>query len=471
MRVLLIFAPRKKILQADMSDVFEEESGFYPPLGLLYLASYLKETSSHEVEILDTQVENMDYNQIKEEISAYSPQVVGITAMTFNLLDVLDVAKAVKEVDSGIHVNLGGPHPYIFREESINLKFVDSLTIGEGEITFTELVNSLEKKEPLSKVKGLVYKEGDKIIYNEERSFIEDLDSLPNPDRTLIPYQKYHSVLGKDRLITTMMTSRGCPFRCIYCHRPHMGKKFRARSAFNIVKEMKECMELGIREFIFFDDIFTFDKKRVFEVCDEILNRHLKVKWSIRARVDTVDYDMLVRLKEAGCHRIQYGIEAGTDKTLKILKKGITLQQAQKAIHLAREVGMTTLADFMLGSPNETKEDILQTIEFALNLNPDYAQFSITTPYPATELYTMGFKSGLITQDYWREFAANPTSDFKTPVWEENLKKEELVKLLNLAYKKFYTRPNYILKQMFSISSIGEFKRKAKAGLKVFSLK
>lgn len=471
MRVLLIFPPRKKILQADMSDIFEEESGFYPPLGLLYIASYLKENSHHEVEILDTQVSNMDYNQIKEKIIAYSPQVVGITAMTFNLLDVIDTAQVVKEVDSRIHINLGGPHPYIFRKESINLKCVDSLTIGEGEITFTELVNALEKKEPLAKVKGLVYKENDNIIYNEERGFLENLDALPQPDRTLIPYKKYHSVLAKDRLITTMMTSRGCPFRCIYCHRPHMGKKFRARSASNIIEEMEKCLELGIREFIFFDDIFTLDKRRVFDICDEILNRKLKVKWSVRARVDTVDYDMLVKLKKAGCKRIQYGIEAGTSKILQVLKKGTTLKQAQKAIQIAKEIGITTLADFMLGSPKETKEDILQTINFALKLNPDYTQFSITTPYPATELYTMGLESGLITQDYWLEFAKKPTSDFKTPVWEENLKKEELAKLLNLAYKRFYTRPQYILKELFSLSSLGEFKRKAKAGLKVFSLK
>ncbi|MEW6096606.1 MAG: radical SAM protein [bacterium] len=471
MRVLLIFAPRKKMLQADMSDTFEEESGFYPPLGILYIASYMKENSNHEVEILDTQVEDIDYDQIKDKIRNYSPQVVGITTMTFNLLDVMDVAKAVKEVDRNIHVNLGGPHPYMFQQESINLKFVDSLTIGEGEITFTQLVNSLEKKECLDKVKGIIYKRDGKVIYNEPRGLIEDLDSLPNPDRTLIPYQKYHSVLAKDRLITTMMTSRGCPFRCIYCHRPHMGKKFRSRNAFNIVKEMKECMELGIREFIFFDDIFTLNRRRVFEVCDEILNRHLKVKWSVRARVDTVDYDMLVRLKEAGCNRIQYGIEAGTDKVLKILKKGTTLKQAVEAIRISKEVGMTTLADFMIGSPGETKEDILQTINFALKLNPDYAQFSVTTPYPATELYTMGFELGLFTHDYWKEFAQSPTPNFKTLVWEENLKKEELVELLNLAYKRFYTRPQYILKQLLSLSSIGEFKRKAKAGLKVFSLK
>lgn len=471
MRVLLIFPPRKKILQADMSDVFEEESGFYPPLGLLYIASYIKENSDNEVEILDTQVENLDYDQIKYKIRDYQPQVVGITTMTFNLLDVMDVVKAVKEVNRNIHVNLGGPHPYIFQEESINLKFVDSLTIGEGEITFNELVNSVEKKEPLDKVKGLVFKKNGNIIYNQPRELIEDLDSLPNPDRRLIPYKKYHSVLAKNRLITTMMTSRGCPFRCIYCHRPHMGKKFRARSAFNIVKEMKECMGLGIHEFIFFDDIFTLDRRRVFEVCDEILTHKLNVKWSVRARVDTVDYEMLAKLKEAGCNRIQYGIEAGTPKTLKILKKDTTIIQAQEAIRMSKEVGMTTLADFMLGSPNETKEDILQTINFALKLNPDYAQFSITTPYPATELYNMGFESGLFTHDYWKEFAKNPTHNFKTPVWEEKLKKEELVELLNLAYKKFYTRPNYILKQLLSLSSIGEFKRKAKAGLKVFSLK
>ena len=471
MKVLLISPPTDNILRADYSDMFEEEGGTYPPIGLMYIAAYLQQYTDHSVEILDARAEGISYDGIKKEVEKRCPDIVGITTLTFTLLDVLEVAKGIKQVNERIHVNLGGPHPYIYPNETIKYPYIDSLTIGEGEIIFTELVKALSSHIPLSTVKGIVYKEGDNIIITEPRELIKDLDSLPHPARRLTDYKKYTSVLAKDAVITTMMTSRGCPYHCIYCHRPHLGKEFRARSAENVVDEMIMCVNLGINGFVLFDDTFTVDKKRVFDVCNNIIKKGLKIRWSIRARANHVDYEMLKKLKQAGCLWIQYGIEAGTEEILHNLRKGITIDEAMQAIRLSKQAGLITMADFMIGSPCETKENILKTIEFAVNLDPDYAQFTITTPYPATELYELAIKQGLAREDYWRNFASNPQKGFLPPVWNENLSRDELEGLLRLAYSRFYRRLGYVFRQVLKIRSFGEFKRKAAAGLKVLGFK
>ncbi|GAJ08370.1 unnamed protein product, partial [marine sediment metagenome] len=168
-----------------------------------------------------------------------------------------------------------------------------------------------------------------------------------------------------------------------------------------------------------------------------------------------------------GCERIHYGVEAGTDRILKVLKKGITLEQVREAFRLTRKAGISTLAYFMIGSPRETKEDISKTIKLAKELNPDFAHITVTTPFPATELYSQGLKEGIISYDYWREFAQNPKKDFQTIYWEKILSRKELFELLNYAYKSFYSRPGYIVKALLKVRSPGELKRKIKAGWKV----
>lgn len=234
-----------------------------------------------------------------------------------------------------------------------------------------------------------------------------------------------------------------------------------------MVNEIQECLGIGIREFLIYDDTFTIDRERVLNICNEILNRRLDIGWDIRARVDNVDEEMLKRLREAGCERIHYGVEAGTNKILKVLKKGITLGQVKEAFRLTKKAGISTLAYFMIGSPTETKEDILETIKLAKELNPDFAHITITTPFPVTELYSQALRAGVIPSDYWREFAQQPEKGVVTKYWEKELTKEELFYFLNKFYKKFYGRPFYILKQFLKIRSSKNFIRKIRTGLKI----
>ncbi len=471
MKVLLINPPRENELTGNNPALIDEARGFNPPLGLLYLAGYLEKHTSHRVEICDAQVEELSYPRLKERIESSSPDLVGLTAMTFTLLDVIKTARLAKEVDPIIPVAVGGVHAFFYPTETVNLKGIDYVLSGEGEESFALLLDRLEDQGDLQTVPGLTYLAEGEVRSSPAPPLCANLDSLPFPSRHLTPYGRYSSVMAKRQPITTMFTSRGCPFRCSFCSRPHLGKGFRYRSAGNVVDEMEKCVELGIREFLIYDDTFTVNRDRAIAVGEEIIRRKLEIGWDIRARVDCVDREMLEILKRAGCERIHYGVEAGTEKILKVLNKGITLDQARETIDLTRKLGIETLAYFMIGSPTETREDILQTIRFALELKPDFVHITILCPFPGTEIYARGLREGVFTRDHWRDFAADPQPGFSPPYWNKILSDEELQELLQLAYKKFYTRPSYILKKTLQVRSVRELKTKFKAGMKIFRMK
>jgi len=469
MRILLINPPSKNEILSCNPDFINQERGYTPPLGLLYVAGYLEQFPDFEVSVLDCQVEEINYSKLPAFIEKKKPDIIGITAMTFTLTDALKVVKIAKEVNPQIKIVLGGPHPHIYPKETINLPGVDYLILGEGEVAFFELLNHLKKGNniPPSHIKGLVFKVNGEIVQTGFREPIMNLDILPFPARHLTPYHKYSSILAKKNPVTTMITSRGCPYRCIFCDRPNLGKVFRARSAENVVREMIECKKMGINEILIYDDTFTVNRQRVLDICQEIQKRNLNIAWDIRARVDTVDKEVLKALKKAGCQRIHYGVEGGTQKILNILRKGITLEQVEEAFELTKKIGIRTLGYFMIGNPTETKEDVLATINFAKKLNPDFVQITITAPLPATDLYKLALEEKILPDDYMQKFAENPTADFKLRHWEKNLSEKELNQLLNYAYRAFYWRPSYVIKQLFGIRSITELKRKLKAGLRI----
>ena len=466
MNVLLINPPIENMITTNIPAFVDTERGYNPSLGIMYIAAYAEKYTDHKIEILDMIVEEMGYDTLENEIKKRKPDIVGITTTTFTLIDSIITAKIIKSVDNDIKVVFGGPHAYIYPEETIRLPEVDLLVLGEGDITFTELLQKIDNYEELKRVKGIVFRHGDKIVNTGYREFIEDLDSLPFPARHLTPYKKYYSLIAKRNPITTMFTSRGCPYRCLFCHRPHMGKKFRARSPENVVEEMGECVNMGIHEILIYDDTFNIDRKRVLDVCNLIKERDIDIYFDIRARIDRINKEMLIALKEAGCVRIHYGVESANQRILEILRKDITVEQAEKVIKMTKDVGIETLAYFMIGNPTETRDEILNTIKFAKKLKPDYCHFSATTPFPATPLYALGLEKGIF-KDYWKEFASNPTKDFVPQLWEENLRRGELIGLLEYAYKSFYTRPSYVFKKILKVRSFDEFKRKAKAGLKI----
>ncbi|MFA5124375.1 MAG: radical SAM protein [Patescibacteria group bacterium] len=466
-KILLINPAQFQPIAANQPEIYDKEIDYLPSLGILYLASYLKKFGNHEIKIADCGVENISYDGIGDIAKDFKPDIVGITALTFVLLDVIAIIKAIKTSFPGTLIVLGGPHPNLYPNETINLPGVDFIVLGEGEKPFKELIDNIDDREKLKTTPGLIFKLNGEIINTGHCELISNLDELPFPARQLTKYDKYFSIIAQKSPVTTMFTSRGCPYRCLFCDRPYLGKIFRARSAKNVVDEMAEIKKMGIEEIFIYDDTFTINRQRTIDICHEVINRKLEINWDIRARVNTVDEEVLHWLKIAGCRRIHFGVEAGTQKILDILKKDITLEMVEKVIGWTKKEGIETLAYFMIGNPSETLADIEQTIAFAKKIDPDYINVSITTPFPGTQLYDQALETGIIKSDVWREFAANPSTQFIPPLWTENFSRDELIGLMRQFYGSFYRRPKYIIKKLLAVKSWGELVRKAKAGWQV----
>jgi radical SAM superfamily enzyme YgiQ (UPF0313 family) len=467
MKILLIAAPGIETIKSDLIHLIHEERGANPPIGLLYIATSIRENSEHNVKILDATIGTISVKKIGEAIKEFAPEVIGMTLSTFSLLECISIARLAKEIDPKVKVIVGGIHVYIYPQETINLGCFDYGVLGEGEHIIIKLLDRIEKGESPSGIKGIIYKEDGEVVYTGPPDLIDDLDSVPLPDRTLLPYKKYNSLIAKANPVSIMITSRGCPFKCTFCDRPHLGKKFRVRSADNVADEFEQCYRLGIKEILVYDDTFSINRQRVIDICNKLIERKIKIYWGIRTRVDTVDGEMLRLLKEAGCVRVNYGVESGDAEVLKGLNKGITLEQAEEAFYLTKKYGMDALAYFMIGCPGETEETVRETLEFAKKLKPTYVHFTILMPFPSTTVYYDALANKIIKKDVWKEFAKSPVSDFEIPVYEENLTRGELVKLLNDCNRKFYFRPSFIVRELFKKRTPAQFYREARAALKV----
>jgi len=458
------------MISTNVPSVVDEETGAYPPLGLLYVAAYLENNSSHSVEILDAYLDDLSYEQIEVEIRRRQPDAVGVQAMTFTLIDAVLCAKTVKRANPAIPVIFGGPHVYIYPQETMSIPEVDCIVIGEGEVTFTRLIERLAEGREPSDVDGVGYRDQHgEVQLTPAVPLNQDLDALPMPARHLLDQDRYYSVLAKKFPITTMMTSRGCPMRCIFCDRPHLGKQFRYRSARSVVEEMEFCEKMGIREIFVYDDTFNIRRDRVLDICRLKIERGVSLAWDIRAHINAMTEEMLDALAAAGCSRIHYGVEAGTEEIVRTLQKGIDLERTKTVFHQTRQRGIATLGYFMLGNPGETREQAVETIEYARRLDADYIHLALATPFPATELYRMGFEKGIYQKDFWREFARDPRPDFVPELWEETMTRDELIRLMQWGYRRFYFRGKYLFRRLLELRSWNEFKRKAKAGVRLLA--
>lgn len=475
MKVLLMVAPSADALTLEASNDIAQNMGFFPPLGILYVGTYLKKNSDHEIHIIDSESERLTSGDIEEKIKTIKPDVLGITAFTNTLKNVLDVLKIAKKINPQCITVLGGPHIPLYPQETMGFKEVDYAISGDGEYAFKELLETLEKRLPpdlqnahLRKIKGIVFRTSSGEIYKNGFARVEDIDSLPFPDRGFLKKELYFCILGKNRLMTTITSSRGCPFQCTFCNTPD--KIYRYRNPINVVDEMEYIAKTGVEEIFFFDDLFNISEQRVIELCSEILKRDLKVKWAFRGRPSNITKEMVRKAKEAGCERIQFGIEKATNESLKKVKKGTTVAEIINAVNLTKKYGLMCVGNFLLFTPGEDEKDAEEIIKFALKLKLDHAEFSVFIPYPGTKIYEEGLHNKFFEKDYWAEYAKNPDPNFQL-VWEEKVSKERMYNINMMAHKRFYLRPRIIWNEFKRISSWKEFIRIAKGALIVLKLK
>ncbi len=426
-----------------------------PPLNLLYLAGALEPSMS--VKIIDDDLMKMGYEKVCELASKIDPSVVGFTATTSNIKTALKYVESVKDVLPNSLSVIGGPHATFVPIETLNESpSLDVVVIGEGEETLTDLASKYCETSNLNldEVKGIVYRDNKtgNIKLNQPRPLIEDLNSIPFPARHLVPFESYGSTKDKT---SDMITSRGCVYSCGYCSSSLvMGKKFRSRSPENVVDEIEELQEnYQIKDIAFMDDTFMLNKRRANAIADEIKSRGLDIGFVASSRVDMVDRNLLEKLKSAGLSTLYYGVESGSQRVLNLMKKGITLKQAENAVKSAKDIGVEVLTSFILGFPGETGEEIEETINFSIKLDADYSQFSILTPFPGTPIYNELKEKKLIDTENWDKYTV-----LKSVIKydELGLSKKMVERKLTKAYLKFYARPKYLLKHRYMLKVILE---------------
>ncbi|MEM1995068.1 MAG: radical SAM protein [Nitrososphaerales archaeon] len=439
---------------------FARVGSIQQPLGLAYVAAVLEE-AGYNVKIIDSPVLGLSLQETVETVIRMRPDVVGITATTPTFNRAISLAESLKKV-ADIPLVIGGPHSTTLPDETLALSCFDIAIIGEGEYTMLELLKCLQKGTPLHEVKGIAFKERGQIVKTPPRAYIDDLDALPFPARHLLPPLKYyHPTPSAYRSLpqATMITSRGCPYQCTFCDRSVFGNKYRARSPKNVVDEVEELVyEYRAKEVRFWDDTFNINRKRVLEICREMLMRRLDISWTCLCRANLVDEEMLREMAKAGCWQVEYGIESGNEELLKKIGKGITLQQIKGAVEKTKAAGMKARGFFMLGLPGETEQTLRQTISFARSLKLDAAVFHITIPFPGTDLYLSAVSSGELRTDLNYQYYLMFGSD-EVPYIPKGLTKEVLLKYRSIAYKSFYLRLSYMLEQLASARSLKDLFR------------
>ncbi|MFC1990598.1 B12-binding domain-containing radical SAM protein [Chloroflexota bacterium] len=438
----------------------------YPVLSLACLAAVLRQ-KSFSVSILDLGIEKKEpFLVLDRTLDKLKPRIVGVTCTTPLYFEAAEISRAVKKrMGKEVITVIGGPHASALPEECLKTSTFDIVVVGEGDNTIVEIAEG----RSLSDIKGIYYKEGEKILSTPPRPFIKDLDSLPFPALDLFDIPRYRSskLVSRKTPMIDFMTSRGCAFNCSFCGKGVFGRRFRAKSPERVIEEIKYMLGLGFQEIRFVDDMFTTDMEHAKTVCQMILKEGLHFPWNLAAglRVNCVDEEFLSLAKRAGLYQVSVGFESGDQACLDSIDKGITVEQGLKAMEMIRKAGLECVGFFMLGLPAETEESMKKTIDFAVKLMPDFAKVTITMPLPDARLFREYEEKGLIKSRDWSQYKLHGAGDvYQHPT----LSHEKLEEYYELFYRRFYLNPKYLFRRAKISLSRGTFFLELYYGLRIF---
>jgi anaerobic magnesium-protoporphyrin IX monomethyl ester cyclase len=410
------------------------ERTIWPQTSLAYLAAVMKD-EGYSVGLIDCIALEMGWKEFRKYLEEKKPRYIVINVISSIITNDLHASYLGKFMDS--RTIAIGPHITELPVETMErFPSIDYGILGEAEVTVKELINAVERKENLADVKGIVYRDRGEIKKTPKRDLIEDLDQLPIPLHELLPIDKYSlPYIGKR--YTFVLASRGCPYLCTFCRQPIMWqRKVRTRTPESIMKELRYLKGIGVTNIMFHSDTFTIDKGIVIKLCQMMVDEGLKLRWCCNSRVDTVDDEMLMWMKRAGCWMIAYGIETGSQKILENVKKGAqaTVVRAEKAIRETRSAGIKAWGYFIFGLPGETRQTISQTIGLAKRLHLDFVNFAVGAPYPGTEFYRQAKENGWLQSERWEDFDQN----YSAIVGYPDLSTEEIIKAVRKGYLSWY---------------------------------
>jgi len=456
-----------KVLLIDVPFELQEAAGdsgailnVIPALGLAYLAA-AAEKEGHDVRILDC-ARGLGWETIRSAAREMRPDVVGMSATTLTFKNAIQCAQVLRDVLPEATLIVGGPHPTADPEQAAASQAFDFLVLGEGEVTFVELLRHLGSRADrrIDDIAGLAFWRDGGTVITSPRERIDTLDSVPFPARHLLPpLTAYHPTPASFRKLPLahIITSRGCPTRCNFCDRSIFGTRYRARSAENVLAEVEEVVSRhGAREIRFFDDTFTLNRNRLEAICRGLRGFRPALPWTCLTKVNCVDLDMLRMIREAGCWQVLFGLESGDDRVLASLGKETTVAQNRQAVAWAYEAGLRVRADFIVGTPAETIESLENTLRLARELPLDFAHFNKFIPFPGTEFYRQ-----LTGQGYRFDF--NSTLDFELDhdvlvYVPPALSAEAYRRFLDKAYRAFYLRPSYLVRRLLGIRTLTELR-------------
>jgi radical SAM superfamily enzyme YgiQ (UPF0313 family) len=449
----------------------------WPQTGLAYLAATLEE-AGHGVDFVDSMAEGLDAEGLRKRIEGFDPQLVVFNTITPTIKNDCEVMRRVH--DPRRLWGCVGTHASVLAEETIGESGCDFTLINEAEDSIVEVAAALERHgvdairahppAGFAEVQGgIAHPDGNgRVTVTEKRKFIRDLDRLPLPARHLMPMANYQMPFFPGETFATIIPSRGCPWTCIYCRAGQVyGNAVRTRAPESLVAEMRELDERhGCRAVVFMTDGLTFRPDWTRRVCEATIEARLATRWICNSRVDNVTLDLLRLMRRAGCLMVSYGVESGNQAILDASEKHITLEQSRDAIRWTREAGLKSMAYFIIGLPGETRETIEETIRFAKEINPDYVNFHVATPFPGTQLYDIASRNNWLVSEDWSEYEEEGSGVMRT----EHLTPEDLIAAQRRAMRAFYMRPGRVLREVIALRSWAEFKAKASAGLRVFGL-
>lgn len=438
MKVALIRYHDRAMINTRELPAVVSRMGVWPPLGLAYIGAALRQ-AGHEVMLFDCLREGWSGDELKRRLRDWKPDAAGITTTTPEIQGTVEAGVMAR--DYARWVIVGGPHISLLPEETMAHECFDFAISGEGEFSAAQLLRVLGEGGSFDSIPGLVWRRDGRVISNPP-AVAEDIDTLPFPDRSLIPPERYERADAR-RPMATMISTRGCPFQCGFCYRPPEQRRVRHRSAEAVADEMKLLVtDYGVREIIFCNDMLTINTAQIEALCRAIQQKGLRVRWQGATRVDIVNPSLMKLMRTAGCRQLKFGVESGSQEILDRMRKGITVEQARAAFKGARSAGLKSGAYFILGYVGETPETLEATIRLARELRPDYVMFYPGVPLPGTLFHKEAAAEGLIDPDYWREYTLGLRNDrlpYLVPGLEEWLRH---------AFSRFYRRPSYWAKRV-----------------------
>ncbi len=422
-----------------------------PPLGILYIASYLRENDV-DIEVVDQNGEGISNEQLVKRITRISPDLVGFSVLAWQTQGAVELSKRIKEELPNTHIVFGGIHvtlnPMRMMEKYSQ---IDSIIVGEGERATLDLLRALQSNVDLNNIPGIYYRKNGAIKVGAPKQAIAQLDDLPFPARDLVNMKWYGAIEGmRFPGLTTILSSRGCPYACTFCCLvTFTERQWKSRSAENIVDEIEDLLNAGYKTIFFIDDNFTMSQKRILRICQLIKERRLDFDWLFEGRVDQIKYESVRNMVKSGLKLVYLGIESANQKCLDYYDKRITPQMAQQAVATTRRAGTDIiLGTFIIGAPGETIAEVQNTIDFAMKLDLDFPQFNTLAAGVGTKIWDSLVSEGYVNEDeLWENGVQVPE------VHPKSVSQDVLLRMIEAGYDKFILRKGYIAKEILRFLS------------------